>query len=164
MNALWSYFWPVFALSIVAGLVAGMIAWRSRPALRWKRMAIGAAAMVAATMVWHGPLGGANRLAASVERIARDTLVHYEMPQVRARLQRGPVTRQLILSGQADSFQRQEIVRILSQIRGVSGASWSDGRSLPLIVEGAVVGLIAYLLGCLLAYVASVHRRLHGRW
>lgn len=164
MNALWSYFWPVFACSIVVGLIAGMIAWRSAGALRWKRMAVGAAAMVALAMAWHGPLGGANRLAASVERTARDTLDHYEMPEIEARLQRGPVSRQLALRGPADSFQQREIVRMLSEIQGVSGASWTNRRSLPLIVEGAVVGLIAYLLGCLLAYVASVHRRLQGRW
>lgn len=164
MNALWGYFWPVFALAIALGALAGMIAWRSS-ARRWPLIAAGAGAMLVGTLIWHGPLGSADRLAASVERIARDTLVHYEVPQVQARLQRRPMTRQLLLSGRADGFQRREIVRIVSQIPGVSGASWRGGRSLPLIVEGFVVGLIAYLLGCLLAYAASLHRRdSEGSW
>jgi hypothetical protein len=158
MNALWSYFWPVFAISLVVGVVAGMIAWRSG-ARRWRVLAAGAVAMFAGTLLWHGPLGGADRLATSVERIAGDTLAHYEMPQVQARLQRGPLSRQMLLAGAADDFQRREIVRMLREIPGVSGASWSRRGALPLIVEGLVVALIAYLLGCLLAYAASLHRR-----
>lgn len=164
MNALWSYFWPLFALSLLVGTIAGIIAWRPG-ARRLRLLAAGALAMLVAAFVWHGPLGGADRLAASVERIARQTLTYYEMPQVQARLQRGPLARKLLLSGPADDFQRREIVRILRQIPGVSAASWSRGGGLPLIVEGSVVGLIAYLLGCLLAYVASQHRRFtNGGW
>lgn len=164
MNALWSYFWPVFALSLLVGAVAGIIAWRSARR-RWLLLGAGAVAMLGAALLWHGPLGGANRLAGPVERVARQTLTYYEMPQVQARLQRRPLTRQLILSGPADDFQRREIVRILSQIPGVAGASWSQAMGLPLIVEGSVVGLIGYLLGCLLAYGASLNRRnTEERW
>lgn len=164
MNALWGYFWPVFALSLLTGVVAGMIAWRSATR-RWTLLAAGAVAMLGGALLWHGPLGGSDRLAASVERIARGALVYYEVPQVRARLQRRPMTREMLLSGPADDFQRREVVRMMSEIPGVSSASWSPGSSLPLIVEGSVVGLIAYLLGCLLAYAASLHRRSsQGGW
>ena len=158
MNALWTYFWPVFALSLLVGAVAGMIAWR-RTHRRWALLGIGAVAMLGAALLWHGPFGGAARFSGQVEGIARTTLDHYEMPQVEARLQRGPVTRRMMLRGPADEFQRREIVRIMEDIPGVSAASWSRPGRLPLIVEGAVVGLIGYLLGCLLAYGASLHRR-----
>jgi hypothetical protein len=157
MNALWNYFWPIFGLSLVVGAVAGIIAWRSA-ARRWTLLA-GALAMLGTALLWHGPFGGADRLAASVEGIARDTLVHYELPQVQGRLQRGPVTRKMVMSGPADDFQRREIVRMMSQIPGVSSVTWSPGGGLPLILEGAVVGLIGYLLGCIAAYGASLHRR-----
>ncbi|MBA2771595.1 MAG: hypothetical protein M3428_02070 [Pseudomonadota bacterium] len=158
MNALWSYFWPVFGLSLLVGGIAGIFAWRPG-ARRWTLLAAGAVPMLGAALLWHGPLGGADRLARPVDRIAREALIHYEMPQVQARLQRGPVTRKMLLSGPADDFQRREIVRMMSEIPGVSAASWSRGGGLPLIVEGAVVGLVGYLLGCLLAYAASLHRR-----
>lgn len=164
MNALWSYFWPVFALGLLIGAVTGIFAWRTG-ARRWALIAVGALVMLAGVVLWHGPLGGGDRLARPVERIARETLVYYEMPQVEARLQRRPIRRILHLSGPADDFQREEIVRIMREIPGVSAASWSAARSLPLVVEGFAIGLIGYLLGCLLAYGASLHRRNpEGRW
>jgi len=73
MNALWSYFWPLFALALVVGLVAGMIAWR-KTERRWGLLGTGAVAMLAVALLWHGPFGGANRLANTVETIARQTL------------------------------------------------------------------------------------------
>ena len=158
MNTLWSYFWPIFALSLLVGAVAGVIAWRS-PARRWTLLGLGALAMLGAALLWHGPFGGAGRLTGSVERIARDTLAYYEMPQVQGRLQRGPLSRKLVMSGPADAFQRREIARMMSEIPGVSSVSWSRAGGLPLILEGAVVGLIGYLLGCIAAYGATLHRR-----
>ena len=158
MNALWSYFWPIFALSLLVGAVAGIIAWRSA-ARRTTLLGLGALAMLGAALLWHGPLGGADRLTGSVERIAAETLTYYEMPQVQGRLQRGPLSRKMVMSGPADDFQRREIARMMSQIPGVSSVSWSRGGGLPLILEGAVVGLIGYLLGCIAAYGATLHRR-----
>ncbi|MEJ7776831.1 MAG: hypothetical protein WKF52_05490 [Sphingomicrobium sp.] len=163
MNALWSYFWPVFALSLVVGTVAGLIAWRSA-SRRWALLAAGAVAMLGVASLWHGPLGGGDRLAGTVERIAARTLAYYEMPEVTARLQRGPLTRRMVLSGRADEFQRGEIVRILNGIPGVSGAFWSPRAGMPLLVEGSVVGLIGFLLGCLVAYGASLRRRGDSDW
>ena len=158
MNALWSYFWPAFALGLLVGGIVGIFAWRTtRP--RWRLLGIGAVAMLAATFLWHGPFGGADRLAGSAEKIARDTLVYYEMPQVQARMQRGPMTRRMHLRGPADEFQRREIARIMVEIPGVASASWSRRGGVPLFAEGAVIGLLGYLLGCLLAYGASLHRR-----
>jgi hypothetical protein len=88
-------------------------------------LAIGIAAVVAATWAWHGPLGGADRFAAGVEGRARAMLDHYEMPHIEARLERGPLTRRLVLSGPADDFQRREIKRMVETQPGVGQALWS---------------------------------------
>lgn len=163
MNALWSYFWPVFALALLVGTIAGLIAWRPR-APTWRILAAGAVAMVLAALLWHGPLGGGDRLAAKVERYARQTVVYYEVPQLQARLQRDPLSRHMLLTGQADDFQRRELARMMTEIPGVASAGWGGRGEVPLIVEAAVVGLIAFLLGALLAYGVSVRRRHNAQW
>ncbi len=90
----------------------------------------GVAATLAASALWHGPLGAADRFAARADKVALDTLQYYEMPAVSARLERGPMTRRMILSGPADRFQRGELVRILNQVPGVNDVQW-DPASLP---------------------------------
>ena len=45
-------------------------------------LAIGAAATLAASFVWHGPGGAGERFALEADRIIRTTLDHYEMPPV----------------------------------------------------------------------------------
>ena len=91
---------------------------------------IGLAAVLGFTALWHGPLGAGERLAQRSETIARRTLDHYELPMIQAKMQRGPLTRRLILSGPADDFQRAELVRILDATRGVLDVRW-DPASLP---------------------------------
>jgi hypothetical protein len=49
---------------------------------------------------------------------------------VQAKLQRGPLSRRLILSGPADDFQRSELLRILDETPGVLDVRW-DPASLP---------------------------------
>ena len=163
MNALWSYFWPVFALALLVGTIAGLIAWRPR-ARTWPILAGGAVAMALAALVWHGPLGGGDRLASSAERLARQTILYYEVPQVQARLQRGPMSRHILLSGQADDFQRRELARMMTEIPGVASAGWGGRGQVPLFLEAVVVGLIAFLLGALLAYAVSARRRHNSQW
>ena len=90
----------------------------------------GVAATLAFAMLWHGPLGAGDRLAARAERIARDTLVHYELTAVLARVARNPLSRTIILSGPADRFQRSELVRIMRQVPGINAVAW-DPASLP---------------------------------
>ena len=91
---------------------------------------IGVAATMAFTALWHGPFGAGDRLAAQVEGRARQTLDYYELPMIQARLQRGPLSRRLLLSGPADDFQREELVRILDETPGVVDVRWDPG-SLP---------------------------------
>ena len=163
MNVLWSYCWPVFAAGLVIGAIAMSIGFhRDRRKLA---IAIGFAATVGAAALWHGPIGGADRFAGRVERAARQALDYYEMSAVTARLHRGPLTRELILSGPADDFQRRELVRLFSQVPGASGASWnSKSRRLPLVAEGIGVALAGFLVGLLLAYLVALRRRYNAQW
>ena len=88
-------------------------------------LALGIATVIGITWVWHAPMGAADKLASGVEARARTMLDHYEMRQVQARLERGPLTRRLILSGPADDFQRREIKRMVESQPGVGDAEWS---------------------------------------
>ena len=92
-------------------------------------IALGVAAVLAETALWHGPLGAGDRMAATIERTAKDTLEHYEMPLVTARVERSPLRRRLLLSGPADDFQQAELVRMMDEIPGVSDVRWTNPPS-----------------------------------
>lgn len=93
-------------------------------------LVLGVAAVIAATWIWHGPLGASDDFAARIEAAARDQLDRDEMLHVQARLARSPLSRRLILSGPADDFQRAEIRRRMQLIPGVGDVIW-DASSLP---------------------------------
>lgn len=93
-------------------------------------LALGVAAVLAETALWHGPLGASDRLAGKIERAARAELVRLEMPVVTARLERAPLRRRLVLAGPADDFQQRELARIMDSIPGVSGVRWTTPPSL----------------------------------
>ncbi|HEY8592601.1 MAG TPA: hypothetical protein VIL42_07020 [Sphingomicrobium sp.] len=157
MNEFWTYFWPIFAGGLVVGTLAATIGYRRR---RFKQaLAIGAVTALALMALWHGPLGAADRFAATVDRKVQRTLVYYEITQVRGQVQHGPLTRQVLLSGPADDFQRSELVRLMEDIPGVSKASWSRSWGVPLIAQAALALLLGFLLGLLLAYIVEVRRR-----
>ena len=163
MTVWWEYFWPVIGAGLLIGVVGGLFGFRrrTRPIL----LAIAAAAALGAAALWHGPLGAADRLAATIERDVRATLVYYEMTAVDVRLQRGPLTRKLALKGPADDFQRGELVRVLNTLPGVSGATWSaEARGLPLIVESALAALAGFLAGLVIAYLVELRRRHNAQW
>jgi hypothetical protein len=164
MNALWSYFWPCFAAGLLVGGPAGTIAFRRR-SKRNLTLAIGLLVALALAALWHGPLGGAGRLEAKVQRGIQQTLVYYEMTQVTGHLHHGPLTRHVNLSGPADDFQRDSLVRFMNQIPGVRDTSWtSDQGGLPLIVEGLGVALVGFLSGLVLAYLVELRRRYNAQW
>jgi hypothetical protein len=182
MSALWTYFWPACGLGLIIGVIAGAIAFRRKRAASKEEaaelppmsaeekrrrniaLAIGAAATIAAAALWHGPLGAADRLSGGIERGARQALAYYEMPQVHAAVQHGPLTRRLILSGQTDEFQHRELQRLLKQLPGVSRAQWNEDRGTPLILEGATIALLGFLIGLLLAYLVELRRRYNAQW
>ena len=93
-------------------------------------LALGVAAVLAETALWHGPLGNGDELAGKIETAVRAELNRQEMGSVSARLERQPLRRRLVLSGPADDFQQAELVRILDQIPGVSSVHWATPPSL----------------------------------
>lgn len=162
MNAFWDYFWPVIALGLAIGAIAGAV-WlrRSRP---WA-LAAGAGVALAGVGLWHFSLGAADRFVSAVEPPARAVLVDWEMGHVEGRLARSPLTRRLILSGQADDFQREQLALMMSTLPGVSSATWSrENRGVPLLLESATAAMAGFLLGLLLAYVVELRRRHNAQW
>ena len=166
MNPLWDYFWPALTAGMVLGIIAGAFGFRRRKAKRALAIAIGAIAAVALAALWHGPMGAAERFSAAVEREVRNAFVYYEIPEVSGRLHHGPLTRRVLLSGPADDFQRSELVRHMGEVPGVASATWSkdDRGGVPLIVEGAAVAVLGFLLGLLVAYLVELRRRYNAQW
>ena len=163
MNTLWAYFWPCLAAGILAGGIGGLYGFRRKRRIPF---VVAALISIAAAAMWHGPLGAADRFVARVERQSREALVHYEVPQVTAHLHRAPLTRRLVLAGgQLDNWQRGELVRLFSQVPGVSRATWSSsGAGLPLILEGVMAAILGFLGGLLLAYLLELRRRYNAQW
>ena len=126
MNAFWAYFWPPFGAGIAVGIIAGAFAFRRRRT-RIIALAAGVIAAIALAALWHGPGGAADRFTAEVEHVIREALVNNEIPEVNGRLQRGPLTRRVMLSGPADDVQRREVVKLMNVVPGVESASWSGG-------------------------------------
>ena len=165
MNPFWSYFWPAFGLGLLIGVISGAFAFRRPRHKRNTMLATGFAASLVLAGLWHGPAGGAGRFSATVERSVHDLLVHYEMAQVTGHLHHEPLTRRVLLSGPADDFQRSELVSMIGELPGVQSARWSsDGGGIPLIVEGAAVAVVGFLLGLLLAYLVELRRRYNAQW
>lgn len=164
MSTLWAYFWPPFAAALSVGVIAGLIGFRREPR-RFAVLGLGLSVSLGLAALWHGPLGGAERMTAKVERYARESLDYYEMTEISAHLHRGPLTRHLVLTGKADDFQTSELARLMSQLPGVSSASWSeDNPGPPLIAEGTAVAVLGFLFGLLLAYLIELRRRYNAQW
>ncbi|MEO7634716.1 MAG: hypothetical protein ABIS38_03590, partial [Sphingomicrobium sp.] len=107
--------------------------------------AIGIAATLAATALWHGPGGAGKQMAKSIDHEVRAMLDHYEMQAVGARIQHKPLTRRVMLDGPADDFQRGEIKRMSQSLPGVATAHWigsgNQTRQLPLLGEAMLMAL-----------------------
>jgi hypothetical protein len=171
VRLLWDLYWPAIVAGLVIGVIAGAIAYR--PGTQRTRtitaIAIGIAATLAASALWHGPLGTADRFRGDVERNVRSTLDYYEMAQVQGRLEADPLGRTLSLSGTANDFQRSELIRILRQVPGVATVQWRDtgqgsSYNLPLIAEMELWSLVAFGLGLLLSYLVELRRRARAEW
>lgn len=162
MNAFWSYFWPCFAAGLVIGTFAATLGFRRK---RFRSaLAAGFVLAMIATAIWHGPLGGADRFAARIDRIVQKTFVFYEIPQATGHLQRGPLTRQVLLAGQADDFQRAELVRLMEAVPGVSSASWTPRSGVPLILQGMAAAMFGMVAGLMLAWLVESRRRVNAEY
>lgn len=132
VTTLWDFYWPVVLAGLVLGLIAGFAGFRPRGGTapgRTKRNAaigVGAAAAVALSALWHGPIGTGERMAAQIEAAVRTDLNDLELPFVQGRLERAPLSRTLVLSGPADEFQHRELPRYMLVVPGVARVRWSN--------------------------------------
>jgi len=164
MNAFWAYFWPPFGAAMAVGILVGAFGFRRR-ARRNLTLAVGAVVAILIAVLWHGPLGAADRFSTEVEHTIRFALVNNEIPEVSGHLHHDPLTRRVLLSGPADNFQRSELIKLMGVVPGVSSATWSDtGGGLPLIAEGTGVAVLGFLLGLLVAYLVELRRRYNAQW
>ena len=126
MNPLWNYLWPVFSLGLIArrsgrndrrsvcpSRLVLMRANALRRRLRRKRRVALAAVQCCPSqrlVCGMGRSAAADRFSTPIERGLHNCLVDYEMTRVTANLHHGPLTRDVLLSGPADDFQRSELV------------------------------------------------------
>ena len=177
MNAFWDFYWPLFTAAVILGVVVGAIGLRATTARRPKTrefrrratlaVVAGGISVLAAGLLWHGPLGTRERFVTTIERQSRQVLNDWEMPQVQARVERDPLKRTLVLSGRADDFQRSELVRIMDGVPGVANVRWADTKgpaTLPLLAEAELAGLVCFGLGLLFAYLLELRRRYRAQW
>jgi hypothetical protein len=91
----------------------------------------GLAAVVAMGWIHHGPLGHGEAFIQRIESQAQAAVAKTEVP-VQVRLQRDPLSREAILSGEADEFQREGqgslkgINDIVGEIEGISDVQWAN--------------------------------------
>lgn len=164
MNAFWSYFWPPFCAGLVVAVIVGAIGYPRPRGKRNTAFAVGAVVSIALAAIWHGPLGAADRFAADVDKSVRWAVVYNYIPEVSGHVQRGPLTRRVILSGPADDFQRSQLVEIVGDLPGVESASWTPSKGIPLIIEGAIAAVLGFLCGLVLAYLRELRRRYNANW
>ena len=98
----------------------------------WLKLLIGAAAALAAGLVSHGPLGRGEAFADSLEARAQEEVRKAELPNVTPRLERSPLSREIVLTGNANDFQREGMGLLpgindrIRAIPGISGLRWDD--------------------------------------
>jgi hypothetical protein len=71
------------------------------------KLILGLAAALFAGWLHHGPYGGGERFVGSLEARAQLRLRVAELPGVTVRMERDPLTRTAILSGEVDDFQKE---------------------------------------------------------
>ena len=117
---------------------------------------VGLAAVVGLGAIYHGPAGAGDRFAAAVEVQAKTAVADTEIAGLSVALQRGPLSRVAVISGEADRFQRDGMGSlpglndIVASVPGVSAVRWADEPTrgaMPLLVETLLMLLAGYLLG-----------------
>ena len=74
---------------------------------RWIRLPIGLAVALFAGWLHHGPFGGGARFIDALEQRAQMRLRFAEVSGVTVRMEREPLERVAVLSGEADEFQKE---------------------------------------------------------
>ena len=137
---------------------------------RTLKILIGLAAVLLMGWVWHGPLGRGALFVDGLEAHAKAMVGYAELPGVGVSFDRHPLSRNAVLSGPADQFQRHGmndepgLVGRVATIDGIGAVRWSDepatGAAPPLIVETLLQLALAYAIGfCLGALLFGRPRR-----
>jgi hypothetical protein len=138
---------------------------------RTVKFLIGLAAALLVGWIWHGPAGQGERLANRIEADARNLVNQARLPGMSVRIERDPLRRDLVVSGEANDLQREGLGSqngVMDYARATEGAGrvrWDDEParfSLPLIAETLGVAAIAYLLGALLGALFFNRRQRHS--
>lgn len=118
---------------------------------------IGLAAALLAGWIAHGPLGQGEAFVGRLEARGAEVVREAELTDVQVRVPRSPLSRQAVLSGTANDFQREGqglfpgINDRVREMSGVSGFRWegeeSQGWSVPLLLETELLVALAFLIG-----------------
>lgn len=90
---------------------------------------IGLAAALLSGWIGHGPLGQGEAFVDQLDARSRAVIKQWELP-VQVRFERDPLSRQAILSGHIDQFQRDGLPNFpgikgrVAMVPGVSGVRW----------------------------------------
>jgi hypothetical protein len=90
---------------------------------------IGLAAALLSGWIGHGPLGQGEAFVDQLDARSRAVIKQWELP-VQVRFERDPLSRQAILSGHIDQFQREGLPNFpgisgrVAMVPGVSGVRW----------------------------------------
>jgi hypothetical protein len=132
---------------------------------------IGFAFAMLAGWGYYGPAGQAEKLTGRIETDARNLVAQAELEGASVRLEREPLSRNLVLSGQANDLQREGLgsgLGVLDYARAtpdVGQVRWDDGPkafSLPLLAETLIVAALAWLAGLLLGTLFFNRRERHS--
>lgn len=129
---------------------------------------IGLLAALLLGWIWHGPAGQGEAFAGAMEAQVKMAAAQAELPGVAARIERDPLTRRAVVSGEANDLQREGLGSqwgVLDYVRSVEGVAevrWDDapaGFRLPLLAETLILVAIAYAVGFGLAFAFFGRRR-----
>ncbi len=137
------------------------------------KMLIGLAAALLTAWVWHGPLGRGEAFIGSLERQARASVATAELPGIEVRLGRSPLSRNVILSGQANDLQREGLGSqkglsdLVRDVPGIARVRWADApererAALPLLAETMILAALAYLFGLAIGWLLWGRPRREG--
>ena len=133
----------------------------------------GLTTVLAASFVWHGPMGRGEAYVAGLERQARAVVAEGGMTGVEVRLDRSPLARNATFSGVANDFQRRGmldepgLIGRVDAIPGMARVRWDDEPirergAMPLVAETALLAALAYLIGLALGWLLWGRPRREG--
>jgi hypothetical protein len=136
----------------------------------YAKLLIGLAAALLAGWIAHGPLGQGEAYIGRLEAQSAAIVREADIPGVAVRMERAPLTRQAVLSGPADDFQREGMGQFpglndrVAGLGGVASIRWADEpsagrRPIPLLAETELLVLLFFLAGLGLAKLLFRPRR-----